>query len=468
MGEYSTALESKLKALTLSQPAAAWVSKALHPVVGAPCQIPDAVQVSSLVPEYKTNTVVDAPSTLPVNTNWDCLMVFPPSDTIAAYVVTGASGIDFATTLGLSQRVITQSGTGFAGAAGLLGVAFNRTTGANAGAGSYRAAAAVEHPAMWRHSARSATVYATGSDLYNQGTVYAAQYARQAEPAAVGASLIIAGVPEYVAVNVDTVNLPLRESDMSVMTPNMYTAAAREGVYTVHRLTGPAQEFTRPRCPTQWLDPSETAVNFAAYDPTSRTGTTQHVVRFEQDDAEFVSPILPPASEAWFSSGFDNHTSWGVVIFRGLHPLMSLTLKTVCNLEIVPDNSAPSRQFVRQACKYEPTAMAAYYAIASEAPNCMAAKHNFLGTLLPILSSVASKVLPFLAPVLGQGLSALGSHLSTRAEAPRIAAPPPTSQVRARRDVSVASRRSVGSRVSRMSRGNRSVRIKSKRKGGRK
>jgi hypothetical protein len=118
---------------------------------------------------------------------------------------------------------------------------------------------------------------------------------------------------------------------------------------------------------------------------------------------------------------------------------------------MVPSVHAPSRQFVKPPAKFEPTAMAAYYAIASSMPCAMASKHNFLGTILPLLSSVASKVLPFLAPMAGSALTALGQKIggqSAPAAKPtqaRLEDAPPAPSVR--RAQSVTSRSSVRSRA---------------------
>jgi hypothetical protein len=431
---YTSQLESKLRALTLSPSAAHWVAKALHPVAGATVQMPDAVQVSTLVPEYKTNTVIGAPPGLGAGLNWDCCIILPPSDRVAAYISSGASGIDFRNTVGLQSQTIVHTGRSQTTSGLITGPIVTNATGVWGGLVSLEQAQSTEDPAVWRTVNRSGTVYATGSDLYNQGTVYAAQYARPVFPQPLGVA-VNPGAGNFVAYNVDHVELPLNEVDMAVMTPNLYTAPARDGVYTVHRLTGPAQEFVPKRSSNayEWPGGTQTVLNTTR--PTRYASDTLTLIRFLQNFGQVVSPIIPENLEG--SSGFDGRTSWGVIIVRGMHPQMSLTLKTVCGLEIVPGVTAPSRQFVKPPCKFEPTAIAAYYAIASEVSDCMAAKHNFLGTLLPILSQVASRVLPFLAPMAGDLLRGVAGRLtgsSESAPAPAQAAPRP------RRSVSVSSR----------------------------
>lgn len=421
--------------------------KALHPVQATvEVRMPDPIQVCTLAPEYKTATVINAPAGIGTS-NWDACIILPPSDTVGAYVMTNATGIDFGVTVASSNTVVNQVPVVTTGAAQVLGIPLNMATGATGAPKAFVSFESQEGPAAWRTIARSATVYATGSELYNQGTVYAAQYARESFPLPGQSVSRGAGINEGI-LNIDAYSLPLREADMATMTPGFYTSAAKEGVYTVHRLTGPSQDFVRPRAPASWRGVSGVETFLNATDPTNWACTTTHAPRFFQDLSSIaLSPGLPVGDAYYTSSGFDQRCTWGVVIFRGLHPSMSLTLKTVSCLEIVPRAAAPSRQFVKSPAKYEPTAIAAYYAIASEVPNCMAAKHNFLGTLLPILSSVASRVLPFLAPMASGALSALGQKLSTPSiAAPRLAAPAPAPQYA--RAPSVQSRRSAGSRAS--------------------
>lgn len=423
---YAAQLEAKLKAMALSPAAAHWVSKALHPVIGAPANIPDAIQVASVLPEYKTTTVISAPSGLPANTNWDCCIVLPPSDTQAAYVSTGAAGIDFATTLGLSTTNVVNATCSYATIAGLTASATKITDGTQFAPLQMYACYSDEHPATWRTSSRSATVYATGSDLYNQGTVYGGQFARQAQPITGQEFGFATG--KFSICGMNAVSLPLREADMALQTPNLYTTSAREGVYTVHRLTGPAQEFVRRRGFGTGRNIDQTYGLVDISDGTAYSNLTLEGVRFMQDDPSQVSPVFPMPNASWLSSGFDQNCSWGVLIFRGLHPLMTLTLKTVTVLELVPEAAAPARQFVRPPGKYEPTAMAAYYALASEVPTTMAAKYNFLSALMPVLSSVATKVLPFLAPAAKTLLGTIGSSIGSFLGGQEERAAPPARQ----------------------------------------
>lgn len=462
MSDYSVQLEGKLKALSLSADAARWVMKAMDPVRGGPTQIPDAIQVPTLVPEYKVSEVINGPGG---TSNWDCCIISPPSDAIAFMYAVGSPGTDFSTNTGSATTIVRNTTAVYSPDNLFRGAQISTATGGSfTGVWNGRSIVSSEMPAMWRTAARSITVYATGSELYNQGTVYAGQYARPC-CRQVGQALA-APSGQNAVVNVEAVALPLKEQDMAVVTPGFYAASAREGVYSVARLTGPAQEFVTAKCPSQWRVVDGTAIAVSITDPTNFNSATSSVFRVFQEAPWALSPVFAPGVDG-VSTGFDERCTWGVTIFRGLHPQMSLTVKNVTCLELVPTPAAPSRQFIKPPMRFEPTAIAAYYALASELSPCMASKHNFLGSILPILSQVASKILPFVGPAIGQGLGALGSYLtggSQRAAqtTPMIAATPARAPAPVRsRAGSVVSRRSMRSGVS-----SRRVRIARKKKGG--
>jgi len=479
-GAYSAQLEAKLKSFSLSPNAAHWVAKAMHPVWGAPSTIPDAVQVDSINPEYKNTLVLSCPTS--INTaNWDAYILLPPSDTTAAIVAYGPTGTNFATatyapggTTGIvaSSQVLTVplvSTLNF----NAMEVTTSTTAPAWAAAGPFQSAFSAEQPACWRTTARSATLYSSGSDLYNQGTVYAGQYARVPRHQPLGTTVNLTGTfMNYAAVSLEDVDLPLDENTMELMTPSIYTAPVREGVYTVHRLTGPSQDFVAGAIISGW-DVLGTTTTCLALPPrlalnAPYTFGSQFRIANTLNLGYAPWPQGLPATAnsqvQSFSTNFDSRCTWGVIILRGMHPLQTLTLKTVVNVEFMPTDASPSRQFTKPSLKYEPTAMAAYYALAGEAPTCMAAKHNLFGTLIPMLTNIASKVLPFLAPIAGRALGSLAplagqgiSHMAdrlTKAYEPSRVTEAVVERVAPRRASSV---RSVRSRASSA----RSVRVKS-------
>lgn len=466
-GAYFNQLEAKIKNFGTTTAGARWVSKALHPVVGPPCQIPDETNIATLNPEYKLETQVSAPAGL-TGTSWDMCVLIPPSDRVHAIVMSGESGCNFY--LGPASPAVQRAQFSMASSGVVAGSGYPYWNQAmsggaiTAGVGSYYQALSAELPSRWRTTARSLTAYMTASDLYNGGTVYAGQYAREVVPAPSGVIDPIIGPSGWVALNVDLVDLPLSEADMAIMTPGFYTAPAKEGVYMPIRLTGPAQTFTEPRSSARYIDvssakyvvPATPGWSTQSTDTMSvfkvRSATDYSAVSVTPDFSFNSAHLINTFNDA--STGFDKACAWGVVIFRGLHPAATITLKTVLNVEIMPKVMAPARQYVTDSARYDPQALLAYRAIAAEMPHAMAARHNFLSTLLPILSGVASKVLPHLLPALGAGASAIIDRLRAPpvAPPPRPAlAPPPMVP---RRATSVASSR----------RSTRSVKIKVARK----
>lgn len=461
---YAAQLEQKLLNHGCTPAGAAWVMKALHPVQGGAAKMPDASAVNSLNPQFTTTAVIGAPSGLAANTNWDACIISPPSDCIGAYIATNAAGIDFGTSVASYNTVLSHSTTNKVSSSGYLigaGVTIAGAVWTN-GLSSYTGTVSSELPAAFRIVAKSVTGYAAGSALYNQGTVYSAQFASTPMASSVGQCLTTpsGAIP---VVNIDDVALPLSESDMAVMTPSYYTTSAVEGFYSVHRLNGPNQQFVSPRGASQWRTSDGSFMVFNISDPTNTNMATGVFPRVLTDAYASVSPVIPPSGGVTsVSTAHHPGLTWGVTIFRGLHPQMTISLKTVTVLELVPSANAPSRQFITPPPEYDPVAMRLYYHLAHEMRPVMASKHNFFGTLLPMLSSLLTRALPVVGPLIGQGLSALGGIVSNRTTpAPARRAIQADQPIPARRAPSVASARSARSvRSVRSTKGKKKVTIR--------
>jgi len=446
---YATELKSKLEAHGITGHGAEWVNTALHPAGGREAKIPDGSSAAGLNPRYVVERQISAPAGITTPT-WDAMIISPPSDRLSAVVMTGNAGADFslggtspATVLTCSPMVnnpVTLASpelTGFFQASnGTISTTSN----------SYGPVFSAELPAAWRTTAASLTVYMTASDLYNGGTVYSAQFPRETYKTDRGVVDTNAVGSAWGLLALETVHLPLSEADMALMSSKMYTAPAKNGVYMPFRLLGPTQEFAEPvgaeryYTGSTWFVPG--MVDSIASATTNRTSS---IFRVGSQYSPYRTSFCPdyalgPVANApsYFSStSFDQHRNWGVTIFRGLHPDATLTVKTVTILEVLPTTLSPARQYTSPAVAQDRKALEAYYAIASNLPEVVAARHNFFGSILPILSSVASKVLPYVAPAISTGLSALAERI--RGPPPALAPPP---MVRApRRSASVASSR---------------------------
>lgn len=472
---YLTSVQAKLTNRGLSPAAAEFITKTLHPVVGSPVQIPDPVSISTVNPEYRIEQTFTAPPAYLTNSvNWDLLIISPPSDRIAFYYAIVPNGTDFRTfgayvpaggtpssaqgVAGYTAAVGTQAGA----TTTLLQVANSLTVPALSANDTVPMFISAQGLTCWRGVSRSLTAYATGSDLYNQGTVYGGQFARRSVRNIGGLTTSTLYVPEFV-------DLPLSETDLSLLTTNLYTAPAKEGLYSIHRLTGPVQDFVIPVNPSVWNSNSLLAPGtglslttglivdspYAQFTPALSIPVFPNYTVNPPTASPLTLNIFPSAADVNFgSTSFDSHQTWGVAIFRGLNPNMSITVKSVFALEFVPMVNSPARQFLKGPCCYDPLALSAYYAIANNLPDTVASRHNFLGTLLSGIASVASKVLPYIgqafAPVIGDGIRNLAGMAEQKLSAqPAVAAlkPPPMMPTpRPKRSVSLGSRSSIASR----------------------
>jgi len=86
-------LRARVVASGISPGAADWLLKGLSPAspVGVGCLIPDTSAAPVAVPENVVQTTI---STALV-TNWDCVIITPPTFPLLAIVVTGPAGTDF-------------------------------------------------------------------------------------------------------------------------------------------------------------------------------------------------------------------------------------------------------------------------------------------------------------------------------------------------------------------------------------
>lgn len=445
---YLLNVQAKLQSRGLSPQAAEFVTKSLHPVVGSPVQIPDPIAVPTVNPEYRIEQTFTAPTSYTsMNTNWDLLLISPPSDRVAFYYALAPAGTDFRS----FNQYVSAAGTpsnsqGVAGYTTSVGVAEGTTTTCVVIQNSLSTPtlvpnvvdlsfASTQGLAQWRGVSRSLTAYATGSELYNQGTVYGGQFARTPSRSVGGNASGVLYVPEFV-------DLPLSETDLSLLTVNLYTAPAREGAYTIHRLTGPTQEFVAPSNPVVFNSNNlltgsaylSNSTNIIASAPTVLYTPAMSLPVFPNYNvnppvASPLSGFFPQSSAdvSFGSTSFDTHQTWGVMIFRGMNPNMSITVKSVFSIEFVPTVVSPARQFLKAPCSYDPMALSAYYAIANNIPDTVASKHNFLGTLLAGIGSVASKVLPYvgqaLAPLLGDAIKGFGGAVEQKLSAPAQPAP---------------------------------------------
>jgi len=431
-------VESKLTAFGLSEQDKGFVIKALDPVgLEQSPGLPDPVDVDVLRPEYRVQATVQGP---PGSSQWDMFVWTPPGDVTTLIWATAPSPADFTATAAPSGSqwgaVLLQPFTDLPGSTTLLSC----TTAGIVTDSLWSFRTPTTLPYTFRHVAKSVTAELVAAAVNDQGDVYAAQY-----PTTVlrRGFFLPAGYNSVATTNVVasagvSIRLPLNESDLTLSSPGRYQGRAKDGIYMPHSLTGPSQPFadvSQPGLVT--LDNAAGgAVGFqVACLGTGFSETTQwpqNMIATSNDGGLAVNPNF--FSVPWINNGsvgsggavssgntgFDN-TMTGVQIWRGLAGPgsgggsfgASVMFKIVVALEVMSRPTGVDRIFARPAMRYSPRALEAYYAIASELDDAYPASYNLLGGILPMLGSIASRVLPTAANLLMPGVgSALANYFS--------------------------------------------------------
>lgn len=438
MADFSV-LKDRLEKSGLTGNAAEWLLKAINPATpgASGILIPDA----SCDPVATPETVVSV--TIPPfgGSNWDCLILKPPTYPLLAIVVTGPAGADFTNTwAGFTVTVVqTEPGTS---SHDVVGQYQNYVMGAaHSGSVQIASLSPSTYPAKWRATARSATEYLVASDLYNQGTVTSGQYPpriKQYKP-----WVVYGTPPDAYNYSFETLQVPLNEADMTVLNPKVRVAPAKQGVYQPIYNGGPT---------FQWATARELAAS--GTDVAFGTGTGSGVL-FYPASSQQTNPQAPAATptliapldttndlalESWmygaqinWPAAANNPYSWGtsnelcgVSIYRGLSNNASITLKMVLAMEIVPTPTSPIRQFVKTAADCEPRAIQLYYDLIRDLPQSYPSSSNFLGAVLTAARTLLPQLLPHIPGAIDAVSSAFGG--------PRIFAPMPTVEPTGKRE----------------------------------
>jgi len=439
----AVALHRKFADLGVPTQARNWLVKALHPP--APTEsgaMPDESYAPTVHIDYRPTVVIGPPPGL-LTATWDLCIYAPPGDVNAAFYNAGSAGTDFnslAATPNASGVLALQTET--------QDISIVATSGDGLGAVEMVNRVPGTIPAGFRSSYRSVTAHLTASSLNDQGTVYAAQIP-------VGSptdDLCIqydssTMAPHLALVRTVATGVSFDENQLSVMSPRMYVAAAREGAYVPARLTGPSQPFvTRANAygrVVQLSPPSFPATTaqfayflFSEYAVTALPGVVGHNNRFLPRGVSIASGdggnegnTRTFLDNGFFQGTFNPDTGYDnvnhtVIIFRGLSPSASVTLRAFVGLEIAPMPYSPLTPFVKLPPGPDEKALAIYYRVAADMASAYPARYNLFGSLLPLIGSAVTALWPSVKAGLAAGLGhAMGSV------ARQVLAPAPARQV---------------------------------------
>lgn len=431
-----------------------WLVKALHPAspVDRLLGVPDGAVRMSTVPELLREVTVVAPGTV----SWDCLVVTLNSDTVGALIFTRNTSTGywqfwdaanpFAGTNDCTSFTSLKTGvynnTGPTSGGSVVGVPYTIATGvrnANFYAAGVDDCYTADQPSGWRTSAASTTVYMTASALYNGGTVTAGNfdaYQGVSEEAfsllnAGGDTAVVSGRIYACAARADF-QIPMETSEMLALNPGCFVGPASEGVYLPSSSRNFDLAVSRPRNvlaqglftagSTYWWTNVASTVGMYVNDPlrTSALARSWGGVRmvdsvYRKHDSiktgelperstlsSFHSRALSDANfsgDASFvgglSTGVDSrHT--GIMLFTGLSPNASLTVKTVNVQELVPSQGAVSAEYLRSAPERDRVALDLYFETRARLPQAFPASYNSLGTILAAVKAALPVVIPHL------------------------------------------------------------------------
>lgn len=441
-----------------------WILKALHPASSMEyASIPDSSYFKTARSELRGQSIITAPGD--VGTAWDLFIWRFPYDSSPVYAcsqnaATGPPIIGDLTTTVMtvnplqpisSSTITTSSGPQTATFFATLASGSAKDTGVGV-AGSIAFLEPTGGYESFRHSYASMTCYMTASSLNDQGTVFAAQSAPDYVLGSTFLNVLTGGsTAAQVQQAMSFVSMPYDEDDMALKNPRYYTAPARDGCYIPLRLSGPTQPFSRRTFASvatgsvpgsgvvSGLDVLTTSVSgslFVSSFPVGYRVSALDTTDFAATGGVGSLGTFPGRNGTINDlNAFVDNSHVSLVIFRGLSPSASITVKYIAGMEFEVDTDSPMRQFVTVPPRYDPRAIELYYRIVQEMPDVYPASWNSLGTILAAITSVASRVLPFLKPILiagasgaaAKGMELLSGAQSNMAAPQRVVTPKPPS-----------------------------------------
>jgi len=431
-------ITNHLEKFGLDPIAASWVLKALHPASVTACSgIPDETYIDVIRPDYRCEVVVNPPAG---GVPWDCLIWRPGGNVNAFIAVTGAAGVDFrnAAAAALTCTVVPMEATTYINSDLQTYIPIT-------GFVPFGVQQPVSRPLAFRTQYAGLTAYLTASALNDQGTVFAGQFDRPIRNSVyqtASTPLSVNGNSSMFSSGMTSV--PFHENDMTVADPQMYTAQAREGVYMPLRLSGLDVGF-RHGCPNYGSSMVLTGIGVATVTPFQVSGALYAgplpVVAFNGSSADFdalasitsaglvtlASPGSPYVFSGVKSGRFDfdfDSLAQGVIIFRGLSPLATITVKAFVGLEAIPSATSSQLVFTRPPASFSPRALEAYFSMVQATPDCYPASYNSLGTILSTIGSAASALWPTIRSIGGAIVNGLDAATGYKSSAPPLITAP--------------------------------------------
>jgi len=430
-----------------------WCVKALHPSdpLTSVRGVPDQSAIPTTVENWQQQLTIPSPPDAGDDaTEWDCQIYF----------------IDDPSYWGV---ILTKPDTGNGAIYGVPNNPMATVGGYEATDKNMSAAKGVcDSFTAWRRAYAGVTVHLVAPQLTNQGTVTAAQY--KVRPTVMGGPSTafaamderprkgsVAGEKEGTAPNWSSAQTflahplvayeakDLYDYDTLQSMPNAYVGQARDGVYMPLKLDSNH---------AVWHTKADLVYDGSGYETFGTNAWLDPTIKLDKAQAYAVGPYQewgrPYSGSGATYFGFPHllpcTSITGAIVFKGLDMKSSLLLQYRMGFECACAPGTTFSPFLKLAPAWDPAAVNTYFAIARELKDAYPADYNDLGKLWDVIKGAARVVLPFVRPVLGQGLGTLarwvagpGEKKADRAaKTGKLDKPPAAAQERAEKAASAA------------------------------
>jgi len=362
--------------------------------------VPDRKTAPSAMLHYDVKYKIINPTPVGADTTWHCDIQFRPDPLcFGAYYRCSAS--EFAEpitrietmTSGLSRYFLNTQVSGTGGTPELAYAA--KYTFWKSNVKQYRVVYA------------GATLTTDAPTLSDQGTISAAQYPVFEKPYSIPAVDYTAPAHNYASRGVKVWESGIPTFDALQNMPGVYTAKAKDGCYLPLKLAPSDFEFK--------------SSGDACYAHSDRSGGAVADGVLAVDATTGLSDPYVPCADVYMDAATGLPTgdlmlkpsthNVGHIAVRGISNSAALYVQFRVGYELLVMPGSTYSPNLSKLVEGDPVAMESYFEISRRLADAYPESYNSLGAILPIIGSLASQILPTLAPVAGKALKSIGSWL---------------------------------------------------------
>lgn len=378
-----TSLSSHLRPLNMSPHGLTFVHRALHPnddTMSGGVRIPDGAKSESAALEHRGNYVITKPSVGDQDNTWDVQFMSLPTSDIPLVYRRRFSGTAWGYWYPLQLTGSIQPGQ-FDQASWLL---------------NHIPPTLLKNTSQFRQSFRGITIVLNANAFSDQGIMTAGE---------VGDAPKIIELPrddtadsvkrEFMVFN----GIPQNENELVAVSPKTCQWEARKGVYMPSRFNQPTHLFQGGEANA--IRDNGTGANFGFRENglpilLAEIGDLP-AGGFESFKRSLVW-IDSTANSAIATTAGDVNQNVGVIMFSGLDPKATLTMRVRMGMELVPEAASLGSDFIGNAPDKDIVALETVSTVQGRLPLAFEHKYNSLNLLAGIIRPLIRTALPIVAP----------------------------------------------------------------------